>query len=194
MDDNRRRFFEALAAVAQILKAELNDFAITSYDRALKGFGYEKAIKALEQVFENSHKYRNMPSISQLKELMGETNLDDEAIARDCVARIRGAIDKLGYTAKPEKVLERIGSLGMHLVSTCGGWETFCKAFNTWDELDFRLVQLRKEAEVALKKDRAGQFHIPPSLPSDDKSNKVYAQIEKGAQNWNERDSVAVYD
>lgn len=119
---------------------------------------------------EANHVYRSairtmdaFPSIRQVLELAGRGERTDEEKGREVAERMWAAIGKLGYIAKPERLLEFIGPIGVEVVRLQGGWKHLCE-IATFDNATTLKAQWRELAVIVAKKARADQLDAPPDF------------------------------
>lgn len=161
---NRADFSMAMLRFSKVLTFGAPDFkdpdVMNFWFNALKDLPPDRLSSAMNELCMKDR----FPSIDQIKTKCGIVQLTDEEIARDAIQRIRHAVGRFG-SPNWEQAKEYIGSVGVHCVHVMGGWENVC-SFQSYEELDFALVQGREYLKTAVKKDRAGNLSMPPELPS----------------------------
>lgn len=179
MTTPEQKFIEALTDVAELCAVPLTRNIIGLYAAALGPYGFDNAAMALTRLAVDCRPNYGFPTIRQLLEILDPKKfsvLDDENEASMAASLISGAVARLGYTARPEAILERIGSLGVEVVRLNGGWAQVCH-----DLTDFNLstmkAQWRREALAVIQRRKMGYGDSVPRLPGETSNGETQALL-----------------
>ena len=142
-------FFSMISAMSRMTGADLDEIAISLYHQALKPLGYEQVNNALKAMFEDINSRSPMPSIKQIKEKIGVSELDSDDMANIIAGKITGAVRKYGYNS-PEAARKYIGEEGWAVVEMQGGWARICEHLSD-DQIPIYHAQWRKMIQAVLK-------------------------------------------
>lgn len=120
------------------------------------------------------------PAPATIKRLCQGCNKTDEENGQEIASRIEGAICSVGsnrYAVCPEeteshrqKLLARVGEMGLEVIRQCGGWNHVC-GMNSYSELVSARKQWREIATIVSKNYFTNGGNLPPALP--EKKNPV---------------------
>lgn len=167
-------FFSRLKILAEVCEFRMSGDLLSLYDRALRRYGYEKAVSAVENAIIERRGNDRMPSIGDLAQRCSPQVLDADT-AVEVAGRILAAISRWGYNNGPHAA-EWIGEVGWAVVERTGGWEKLCTTVKERDLPTWR-AQLRDQALAVLRRQKAGLLDAPPSFGEVGKSQKVAALI-----------------
>ena len=158
---NQKMFLERLTLLAGTCDHRLAPVMIELYDRALRKFGYERAVAAVEAAIMERRGQDRMPSIGDLVSRCSPEILERDT-AVEVSARIWSAIGKFGW---PGELDARgwIGEVGWYVVQVNGGWERLCRTAQEKDVGTWK-AQLRDHAAAAIRRHKAGVLGSAPGF------------------------------
>lgn len=178
-----QKFLTKLVQLARWAREELGEEIIETYDLTLAPYGYENAIKAVDQFIISLKGRPRMPGIAELVSIL-DPKEDPETEAQEAAARIIAAISKYGpYRVKEAR--EYIGELGWLVVQKDGGWENVCMLET--DQLPATRAQYRKMALTQYDRAKRGVSDTPPSLPEPPASQTGLASLGSIMQQLEDR-------
>jgi hypothetical protein len=174
MPATQKQFLDKLGLLAKVCEYQLSPDLVALYDRALRKFGYDRAIAAIEEAIIERRGNDRMPSIGDLAGRCAPEILERDT-AVEVSARIWAAIGKFGWNNSTD-ARDWIGEVGWYVVETNGGWSRLCgtaqeKDVGTWK------AQLRDHAAAALRRHKAGVLGNAPKFGEVAGSNRVAALV-----------------
>lgn len=179
MTTPEQKFIEALTGVAELCAIPLTRNIIGLYAAALEPYGFENAAIAITKLAVDCRPNYGFPTIRQLLEIIDPKKfsvLDDENEASLVASLIGGAVARLGYTAKPDVILEKIGSLGVEVVRLNGGWSQVCSDLTDYN-LSTMKAQWRREALAVIQRRKLGYGDSVPRLPGETHNGETQALL-----------------
>lgn len=174
MESMKKLFMQRLGLLAKQCQYDMTPDLVGLYDRALQGFGYDKAVAAIEEAIMERRGQDRMPSIGDLRHRCCPEVLERDT-AVEVSARVWAAIGRFGWN-NPTDARNWIGEVGWYVVETNGGWVRLCataqeKDVGTWK------AQLRDHAAAAIRRHKAGVLGAAPAFGEVAGSNKVAALV-----------------
>lgn len=174
MPATQKNFLDRLGLLAKVCDYHPTPELIALYDRALRKFGYDRAITAIEEAVIERRGNERMPSIGDLVARCAPQVLDvDKAI--DVAGRIWTAISRFGQYSAAD-ALSWIGPIGAYVVEHNGGWQRICETAQTKDIGIWR-AQLRDHAAAAIRLHKAGVLGSAPRFGELADSQKMAALV-----------------
>lgn len=155
----QKEFLDRLGLLAQTCEFRLTPQLLSFYDRALQRFGYDKAVRAVEEAIMERRGNDKMPSIGDLAHRCAPV-VTEQDNAVEAAGRILSAISKFGY-ARSADAHDWIGEVGWRVVEVNGGWTTLCQTVREKDVPTWK-AQLREQCASAIRRHKAGVLELPP--------------------------------
>lgn len=159
----QKRFLSALGGLAKLVGFTLTPELVELYDRGMRRFGYDRALKAVEEHIITRRGQDRFPSIGDLVRLIQPEENDDDA-AVEVAGRIFDAIARFGYW-NPKEAQDYVGEVGWLVVARNGGWAALCEGTLSRNVPALK-AQFREMALSILRRARAGTLGQAPRLPS----------------------------
>lgn len=155
-----------IAELAALKGKEVGKHILIAYDRALRPYGYERVLAAMQKILEQLDINAPFPSIKQIKQILDpKASPEDEAI--EAANRVIAAVSIYGpYRQADFKAY--VGELGWRLVELTGGVSTLCEI--EMSEIPATRAQLTKLAMTQLNRASAGLDGIAPTLARQDEA------------------------
>ena len=166
MPATQKEFLSRLGMLAKACDFALTQDWVALYDRALRKFGYDRAVTAIEEAIIERRGNDRMPSIGDLVHRCAP-QVQERDTASEAAARIVAAVPKFGRYANPADVRDWVGSVAWYVIERLGGWATFCGSYGLCTdsrELTNWKAQLRDHAAAAVRRHKAGLLGVAPAF------------------------------
>ncbi len=188
-----KAFYSRLAAIAKLCAFELDDDVIALYERALEGIGYQRLVRALDELVVELRPGMPFPSIAAIRKAAtgelppSEQRSADDAEARTAATLVLGAVSKFGAIngsgpsaiEKGERIRAYVGDLGWACIDMRGGWNFICQTVSNENLTTFE-AQLRELARSKLDRRRRGVDDLPPALPPTGERHRGLRAVSAG--------------
>jgi hypothetical protein len=174
MPATQKQFLDKLGLLAKVCEYQLSPDLVALYDRALRKFGYDRAITAIEEAIIERRGNDRMPSIGDLAGRCSPQILDGDT-AVEVAGRIWTAISEFGQYRGADAA-NWIGEVGWYVITHSGGWEKICQTAQIKDVGTWK-AQLRDHAAAALRRHKAGVLGNAPKFGEVTGSNKIAALV-----------------
>jgi hypothetical protein len=175
---SEQQFAKALYVIAKLSQFKLEDDVLGFYVESLRPHGLDAATKVVLGMTTEAKPGKGWPSVQDILNKMGHSELPDEAKAVDVSRRLEEAVRKYGYN-NWEKAREHIGPIGEYVVGQ-GGWVDFCESLTDYNLTTMR-AQWRQMALAAIAKERQGLLDAPPAfkqLEGNDKNPALQKALD----------------
>lgn len=174
MQATQKEFLNRLGMLAKSCDFQITPDWIALYDRALRRFGYDRAIAAIEDAIIERRGNERFPSIGDLVQRCAPEVLDTDT-AVEVAGRVWTAIARFGRYRAADAA-SWIGPVGWYVVEHSGGWGKICETAQAKDVGTWR-AQLRDHAAAAIRRHKAGVLGDAPKFGEIANSSKVAALV-----------------
>lgn len=170
----QKEFLNRLGMLAKACEFHMTPDWIALYDRALRKFGYERAITAIEDAIMERRGNERMPSIGDLVGRCSPQILDSDS-AIEVAGRIWTAIAEFGQYRGADAA-SWVGPVAWYVIEHNGGWAKICQTAQAKD-IGIWKAQLRDHAAAALRRHKAGVLGAAPSFGEVANVQKISALV-----------------